>query len=75
MVAGDRLTQHDCGENHCHDRVHRGEDRCDGQLPGLDRDVPILRITGGTPPGAGLPPEFQGAKVDRVVEVPADLVK
>ena len=37
--------------------------------------IPILRITGATPPGAGLPPEFEGAKVDRVVEVPADLVK
>jgi hypothetical protein len=37
--------------------------------------IPILRITGGTPPGAGLPPEFQGAKLDRVVEVPASLVK
>jgi ABC-type branched-subunit amino acid transport system substrate-binding protein/predicted Ser/Thr protein kinase len=37
--------------------------------------IPILRITGATPPGAGLPPEFHGATLDRVVEVPADLVK
>jgi branched-chain amino acid transport system substrate-binding protein len=37
--------------------------------------IPILRLTGATPPGAGLPPEFQGATLDRVVQVPADLVK
>jgi branched-chain amino acid transport system substrate-binding protein len=37
--------------------------------------IPILRITGATPPGAGLPPEFQGATVDRVVQVPSDLVQ
>jgi ABC-type branched-subunit amino acid transport system substrate-binding protein/DNA-binding beta-propeller fold protein YncE len=36
--------------------------------------VPILRITGSTPPGAGLPSGFQGAVVDRVVEVPRRLV-
>ena len=35
--------------------------------------IPILRITGATPPGAGLPPEFQGATVDRVVQAPTDL--
>jgi ABC-type branched-subunit amino acid transport system substrate-binding protein len=36
--------------------------------------VPILRITGSTPPGAGLPSGFQGAVVHRVVEVPRRLV-
>jgi branched-chain amino acid transport system substrate-binding protein len=35
--------------------------------------IPIVRITGATPPGAGIPQEFQGAVVDRVVEVPASL--
>jgi branched-chain amino acid transport system substrate-binding protein len=37
--------------------------------------IPILRITGATPPGAGLPPEFQGATIDRVVQVPTKLVE
>ena len=37
--------------------------------------VPILRITGSTPPGAGLPPNFQGAVVDRVVKVSPSLVE
>jgi ABC-type branched-subunit amino acid transport system substrate-binding protein/DNA-binding beta-propeller fold protein YncE len=36
--------------------------------------VPILRITGSTPPQAGLPSQFQGAVIDRVVEVPRRLV-
>jgi ABC-type branched-subunit amino acid transport system substrate-binding protein len=36
--------------------------------------VPILRITGSTPPGSGLPAGLQGAVVDRVVKVPARLV-
>jgi ABC-type branched-subunit amino acid transport system substrate-binding protein len=31
--------------------------------------VPVLRITGATPPEAGLPPEFQGAVVDRVLKL------
>jgi ABC-type branched-subunit amino acid transport system substrate-binding protein len=35
--------------------------------------VSILRVTGSTPPGAGLPSGFQGAVVDRVVKVPASL--
>jgi ABC-type branched-subunit amino acid transport system substrate-binding protein len=35
--------------------------------------VPILRITGSTPPSAGLPSMFQGAVIDRVVEMPAHL--
>jgi branched-chain amino acid transport system substrate-binding protein len=37
--------------------------------------IPILRITGATPPGADLPPDFQGATLDRLVQVPTDLVK
>jgi ABC-type branched-subunit amino acid transport system substrate-binding protein/DNA-binding beta-propeller fold protein YncE len=37
--------------------------------------IPILRITGATPPGATLPPDFQGATLDRLVQVPANLVK
>jgi ABC-type branched-subunit amino acid transport system substrate-binding protein len=37
--------------------------------------IPILRVTGATPPGASLPPDFQGATLDRVVQVPTNLVK
>jgi hypothetical protein len=37
--------------------------------------IPILRVTGATPPGANLPPDFQGATLDRFVQVPANLVK
>jgi hypothetical protein len=37
--------------------------------------VPILRITGSTPPRAGLPGILQGAVVDRVVEIPRRLVR
>jgi branched-chain amino acid transport system substrate-binding protein len=37
--------------------------------------VPILRITGSTPPGSGLPEMFQGSVVDRVIRVPPRLVK
>lgn len=36
--------------------------------------IPILRITGSAPPGAGLPGVFQGAIVDRVVKEPARLL-
>ena len=36
--------------------------------------VPILRITGSTPPQAGLPSQFQGAVIDRVVEIPRRLI-
>jgi ABC-type branched-subunit amino acid transport system substrate-binding protein len=36
--------------------------------------VPILRITGSTPPQAGLPSNVQGAVIDRVVEIPRRLV-
>jgi YVTN family beta-propeller protein len=36
--------------------------------------VSILRVTGSTPPGAGLSSGFQGAVVDRVIKVPASLV-
>jgi branched-chain amino acid transport system substrate-binding protein len=37
--------------------------------------VPILRVTGSTPPGAGLPSMFQGAVLDRVVEIPPRLLR
>jgi DNA-binding beta-propeller fold protein YncE/ABC-type branched-subunit amino acid transport system substrate-binding protein len=37
--------------------------------------VPILRVTGSTPPGAGLSSQLQGAVVDRVVKVPTRLAK
>jgi hypothetical protein len=37
--------------------------------------MPILRITGSTPPDAGLPSLFQGAVVDRVVEIPRRLMR
>ena len=37
--------------------------------------VPILRITGQTPPGAGLPEYFEGVVLDRVVKVPAPLLR
>ncbi|MGZ5359721.1 MAG: branched-chain amino acid ABC transporter substrate-binding protein, partial [Solirubrobacterales bacterium] len=37
--------------------------------------VPILRVTGKTPPQAGLPDPFQGAVLDRVVTVPASLAR
>jgi ABC-type branched-subunit amino acid transport system substrate-binding protein len=37
--------------------------------------VPILRITGSTPPEAGLPSDFQGAVIDRVVKIPARLMR
>jgi branched-chain amino acid transport system substrate-binding protein len=37
--------------------------------------VPILRLTGSTPPSARLPTEFQGAVVDRVVDIPRRLLR
>jgi branched-chain amino acid transport system substrate-binding protein len=37
--------------------------------------IPILRITGATPPGESLPPDFQGATLDRLVQIPTSLVK
>jgi ABC-type branched-subunit amino acid transport system substrate-binding protein/DNA-binding beta-propeller fold protein YncE len=33
--------------------------------------IPLVRITGTTPPGTNLPSDFQGAVVDRVLKVPA----
>ena len=35
--------------------------------------IPILRITGTTPPELDLPDDFRGAVLDRVVSVPAKL--
>jgi ABC-type branched-subunit amino acid transport system substrate-binding protein len=37
--------------------------------------VPILRITGSTPPSAGLPSWLQGAVIDRLLEIPTRLVR
>jgi hypothetical protein len=37
--------------------------------------IPILRLTGRTPQGSGLPLQFQGAVVDRIVKIPPTLVK
>ena len=38
-------------------------------------EIPIFRVTGETPPGAGVYPWFEGAMVDRVVTVPARLAR
>jgi ABC-type branched-subunit amino acid transport system substrate-binding protein len=37
--------------------------------------MPIIRITGSTPPSARLPDSLQGAVVDRVVEIPPRLIR
>jgi hypothetical protein len=37
--------------------------------------VPIIRITGSTPPEAGLSPQFQGSVVHSVIRVPPELVE
>jgi branched-chain amino acid transport system substrate-binding protein len=37
--------------------------------------MPIIRITGSTPPSARLPEFLQGAVVDRVVEIPRNLIR
>jgi len=37
--------------------------------------LPIIRITGSTPPSARLPEFLQGAVVDRVVEIPRTLIR
>jgi ABC-type branched-subunit amino acid transport system substrate-binding protein/outer membrane protein assembly factor BamB len=37
--------------------------------------VPILHITGSTPPSARLPEELQGGVIDRVVEIPRNLIR
>jgi ABC-type branched-subunit amino acid transport system substrate-binding protein/streptogramin lyase len=52
-----------------------GSFRFDGNGDIRPASIPILRITGATPPGAGLSGEFQGAVVDRVVRVPSSLVE
>jgi branched-chain amino acid transport system substrate-binding protein len=36
--------------------------------------IPIYRVTGKTPAGAGLADEIQGAVVDRVVSIPSNLI-
>ena len=35
--------------------------------------IAVIRVTGTTRPGAGLPGQFQGSVLDRVLEVPASL--
>jgi ABC-type branched-subunit amino acid transport system substrate-binding protein len=52
-----------------------GSFRFDRNGDNTTASIPILRITGKTPPGSGLPIQFQGAVVDRVVKVPASLAK
>jgi ABC-type branched-subunit amino acid transport system substrate-binding protein/streptogramin lyase len=37
--------------------------------------VPILRVTGRTPPDLHIPPRYQGAVIDRVVTIPQNLVE
>jgi ABC-type branched-subunit amino acid transport system substrate-binding protein len=37
--------------------------------------MPILRITGSTPPKAGLSPQLQGSVIDRIIHVPPELVE
>jgi branched-chain amino acid transport system substrate-binding protein len=37
--------------------------------------IPIVRITGTRRPGAGLPGQFEGSVLDRMVDVPAALVR
>jgi ABC-type branched-subunit amino acid transport system substrate-binding protein len=37
--------------------------------------VPIMRVTGTTPPGVDLPAQFRGSVPDRVVAVPASLMQ
>jgi hypothetical protein len=37
--------------------------------------MPVIRITGSTPPSAGLPEFLQGAVVNRVVEIPRRLIR
>ena len=37
--------------------------------------VPIVHITGSTPPSARLPEELQGGVIDRVVEIPRKLIR
>jgi branched-chain amino acid transport system substrate-binding protein len=37
--------------------------------------MPIIRITGSTPPEAGLPPQFQGSVVHSIILVPPELVE
>jgi ABC-type branched-subunit amino acid transport system substrate-binding protein len=37
--------------------------------------VPIVHITGSTPPSARLPEELQGGVIDRVVEIPRNLIR
>jgi ABC-type branched-subunit amino acid transport system substrate-binding protein len=51
-----------------------GSFRFDGNGDIAPAAMPILRITGSTPPSAGLPSSFQGAVLDRVQKIPPRLV-
>ena len=37
--------------------------------------IPVIRITGSTPPSARLPSQLQGAVIDRVIRVPRHLIR
>ena len=37
--------------------------------------VPVIRITGSTPPSAQLPAHLQGAVIDRVIRIPRNLIR
>jgi ABC-type branched-subunit amino acid transport system substrate-binding protein/glutamine cyclotransferase len=52
-----------------------GDFRFDANGDITPTSVPVLRITGATPPGARLPEMFQGSVVDRVIEVPPSMVE
>jgi ABC-type branched-subunit amino acid transport system substrate-binding protein/DNA-binding beta-propeller fold protein YncE len=51
-----------------------GSFRFDPNGDATTASVPILRITGATPPGTDLPRDFQGAVLDRVMKIPSRLV-
>ena len=37
--------------------------------------VPVIHITGSTPPSARLPANLQGAVIDRVIRIPRHLIR
>jgi hypothetical protein len=37
--------------------------------------IPVIHITGSTPPSARLPSQLQGAVIDRVIRVPRNLIR
>ena len=52
-----------------------GSFRFDANGDRTPASVPIMRITGSTPPSAGLPPGLQGAVVDRIEAIPPRLLR